>query len=199
MSNNKSLVATLSMVCLIATIFAVIGLLGKGRAAAPVTVNFLQDTLSVDFIKNNENLWDNYPDLIIMSRMEKVSNGTLSEIGINDTIIRGKKEIVFFRCHFGANLQDSLLAQQLLKFINPAQHNVIALLDKYSYQYLKKIGLLDRWLPFSVVLTRDIPIKIERFQLSYFFQLDENNKVKDLYFPKAEIPAVTSIYFSNGN
>jgi hypothetical protein len=199
MSKDKRLITILSGISVIATMMAVAGFLGRGHAAAPVVVRVSQDTLNTDLIKKNEKLWDNYPDLVIVSRRVILDNGTLSEIGVDDSTILHKKDILFFRCHFGANEQDTLLAKQLLNEIIHSDRKITVLLDKFSADFLKQVKLMDAYLPVSIVLLRDIPINIDRFKLSFFFKIDETEKLADLFFPKIAMEEVTHKYLLNVN
>jgi hypothetical protein len=194
MSKDKRLITILSGISVIATMMAVAGFLGRGHAAAPVVIRMSQDTLNTDLVKKNEKLWDNYPDLVIVSRSSILGNGTLSEIGIDDNTILHKKDILFFRCHFGANEQDTLLAKQLLDEIIHSNRKITVLLDKFSADFLKQVKLMDAYLPVSIVLLRDLPVDIERYKLSFFFKIDATGKFGDLFFPKVAMEEVTRKY-----
>ncbi|GAA3923906.1 hypothetical protein GO495_02955 [Chitinophaga oryziterrae] len=199
MSKDKKLITVLSGISIIATMMAVAGFLGRGRATAPVVVRMSQDTLSPDLVKKNEKLWDNYPDLVIGSRRVTLDNGTLAEIGVDDSIILHKRDILFFRCHFGANMQDTVLAKQLLDEIIHSNRKITVLLDKFSADFLKQIKLIDAYLPVSIVLLRDLPVNIERVKISFFFKIDETEKLEDLFFPKVAMEEVTHKYLLNAN
>jgi hypothetical protein len=199
MSKDKKLITILSGISVIATMMAVAGFLGKGQAAAPVLVRMSQDTLSTDLIKRHEKLWDNYPDLVIANRNSILGDNTLSEIGIDDSTILHKKDILFFRSHFGANEQDTLLAEQLLDEITHSNRKVTVLLDKFSADFLKQIKLMDAYLPVSIVLIRDLPVNVERYRLSFFFKINETGKFNDLYFPKVAMREVIHKYLLTVN
>jgi hypothetical protein len=175
---------------------AAYGFLSKGNAVPQIEVVLPNgtDTLSNPNILTKPKFWDNYPLLVLKTKEESLSPQMLTESGINFTNVSDAYKVIFFRCHFGSLVNDSITAVKVIASIRKTGSPVILLLDKDSRSFIRKIGLYEAIKGNDRMLEKDLPLTIEGYGLSYFFRLVPGFRVDDILIPRAEIPEVTERY-----
>jgi hypothetical protein len=193
MTNQTKLIRVLSVSLVITSAIAFWGLIGKGKSVAPVVMSMKPDTLRREHVFEFDRPWSNYPELAAQARRDYLSSVSLKELGVEVRDILSRDSIIFFRSHLGNNPGDTLLAAQLLPVIKGSPKKIKVLVDKRSRDFLKQIGLLEQYAPYTTLIVRDIPIKMEHYRFSYFFASTENN-VRDFFFPKKGMMSGVSNY-----
>jgi hypothetical protein len=170
--------------CAVATLMAVYGFLSKGDTEPPVKVIY-GESFSLDK-KSDNNIWDNHPYLVAKSRETVLDSMMILNKTQHLKDLIKTRDTTFFR--FKRDTLNMTATKQALEIIRRTNVKLIVLTDSASAPLLDSLQL-------SVyVMKEKMPLFIEGFRYSYFFQLKKGYMVDNIYVPKSDFPEMTEKY-----
>jgi hypothetical protein len=170
--------------CGVATLMAVYGFLGKGEAEPPVKIVY-GENFSLDKAADN-NIWDNHPYLVAKSRGVILDSAMILNKSLRLKDLIKKNDTTFFR--FKKDTLNMAAATQALEIIRRTNARLVVLTDSASARLLDSLRLG------VYVIKEKMPVFIEGYRYSYFFQLKRGYIVDNIYVPKKDFPEMTEKY-----
>ncbi|HTN38833.1 MAG TPA: hypothetical protein VL053_17250 [Arachidicoccus sp.] len=200
MNSYKKIINLLTVLLILATCLAVYALLGKHKSASPVFLfMYNKNVRHVDEDSlAHPRFWDNYPYYTLISTGESVhlmkyleqDTSELRYIKLANDSFRAT--CLFYRFHYVASNEKAY--RQTFSSIKELATRTIILTDRASFKYLPRFAdtLIMRNNIFFI--NDHLPIYLEKPGLAYFFKISSENRVVDVFVPRAEIPEVTDKY-----
>lgn len=195
---EKRIIYLMLVTIALATLMAVYGLLGKGKAAPAIYMVMHGSASNYQTEENftGEKFWDNYPYWVLLSRDKNIHANFQfkSDNGMAVTFadILKSGDSLFFR-YQRQGLNDSGL-NIVLELIAPPNLGVSIIVDKWSIRHLMNFDGYSKLKKHIYTTELMLPLRIEHSDLSYFFRIDEHLTAKDLFVPREAIPEVTFKY-----
>lgn len=195
MEQYKKIINTLLVLLTVSIGLAVYAFLRKGTAAPPVSLFMYKKDLWYypESSYKAPPFWDNYPYWILISQGRKINLHEYLNIDPKD--INNYSGLIF-RFHYDKS-HDSL-SRALLTNIFKHSSRPIILADERSFAFLKSINESSSSSARIFKIMDELPLDMERLQLSYFFTWSgASREAENIFVPRAETPEVTLKYMDH--
>lgn len=173
----------------------------KKNTAAPIYL-FMHNKSAKTLAVNSTSVvkfWDNYPYLVLASENEPID---LPSYILNQISLKTSKRIkeltdqpgtLYFRYYYSS--VDEAISKHALELLSEISNPVLVLVDVKSKtnldMELKKNAKKEL---LTTAIISNLPIELEKAKVSYFFRINNEKKLTDLFVPRKEIPQVTEKY-----